>query len=128
MTKISVISKDFLQSRKGEYWLKDQVIFKYKEPVDKSLVIDQVKYLTLGMIENVAAMIFPLDSKHFTYMVTVPDSHKWADKKMYNVRPAPRVPVPHAPVFPDMMKNNLMVSFNSIQNKFHTSADEFMHS
>jgi hypothetical protein len=104
MTKISTYLKTFLESKRTLHKGKDQVIFRYKQAVDRKLVLDQVKFLVGNSKTSFPINVVSIDKENKAFQITTPGNHAWIDEIMSKGHNAPPMPVPHAPIFPEITK------------------------
>jgi len=129
MAKVSASTKNFLESNKEYSWMKDQIILKYPQPVEKKLVLQQVRSITGNTaVAGMASKIKVLDKEQKNYLVLVTGSHLWGEKEAYKVHNPPPMPVPGPPIYPEFIKNTLINTLSALKNSILTTAEKIRKS
>lgn len=117
-------SKDFLTGKNGEFWIKNQIILHYPQPISRQEVLAQVKERGQAHLETAKIQVKALNPELTAYLVTTPGIHNWAEAVMIKVHNPPPLPPPPPPILPDdIIKNKLWLKTSGTKVKVLTTAE-----
>jgi len=106
-----------LIQKKGEFIIKDQIIFHYANPITTRGVKMQVQYLLGKKATKAVIVVKELDKANHIFLVAAPGAHTWGLEtigKLTNPKPVPPIPPPIIPR--QVSRNTLVIQQNGIKN------------
>lgn len=122
----TLLVKNFLQGKRGEFWMKNQIIFHYPQPVRSQDVLAQVKVFAADRIDVSQVQVKKLNREHTAFLVLGPGIHAWGEEILFKVHNPRPLPPPPPPILPDgVSKNKLWLNLSGTKPKVLTTAETF---
>ncbi|MGN7202736.1 hypothetical protein ACTHQF_00575 [Pedobacter sp. SAFR-022] len=122
----TLVSKNFLAGKRGEFWMKNQIILHYPQPVKSQEVFAQVKALGAERIDVGQLQVKILNKEHTAFLVMGPGIHSWGEEILFKVHNPRPLPPPPPPILPDgVSKNKLWLHLSGTKPKVLTTAETF---